>query len=182
MSDSDDPLHGSDLPPAVPVGDLHEGKHAAVNGPLVPPMPHPNLGDQRTGAEVAHAPTPLALQAQTIANDVRGLRKAADSLTHRTALLAAAVATAVVLAIAAFIVLYFQSVTTKQLTGQQTLINAQQHSLQVIQRRVLCPVLQLVISGDNPAARATYPGGTAAHDQLITAMLNGATALQCGAP
>lgn len=175
--DHKDPLRGSDLPPTapppVPVG---EGKHAVPTGPLVTPNNTPTApvqapDDPLTAAEFAHPPTPLALQARTLANDVVGLRKAADRLRRIVGWLIAATTTAIILAVVAVIILYFQSVTTKQLADQQTQINAQQRNADVIRRQALCPVFDLVLAA-----------GPGAYDTFFTAIANGATALRCDTP
>jgi hypothetical protein len=200
MMDDNDSLRGSDLPPvdptarrAVPVGEPW-GKHSVPpTGPLVgsdgvvPPVEP--AGDPRTESEFTHPPTPLALQAQTLANEVVALRTAATRLTKRTTrnetsiVIGAVGLTAdIILSIIVFILLHYQTVNADQLRAQQQQLTAQQQQADAVRRGALCPVYNLILAGRNNTSRANYPAGPAAYDTFFTAIANGATALHCGTP
>lgn len=195
-----DPLRGSDLPPVPPTvtppsptGDP-SGKHTLIHSPLVDPGGDPlpvaqQPDDPRTAAEFAHPPTPLALQAQTLANEVVTLREAANKLTKRTTrnevsivIGAVGLAADIILSVIVFVLLHHQAVNADQLRAQQNQITAQQAQAETVRRDALCPVYNLILAGRNNTTRANYPAGPAAYDTFFTAISNGANALQCGHP
>ena len=194
MMDDNDPLRGSDLPPvppttrpAVPVGEPR-GKHSVPpTGPLIGPdgvaLPVEPDGDPRTES------VPLALQAQTLANEVVALRTAATRLTKRTTrnetsivIGAVGLVADIILSIIVFVLLHHQAVNADQLRGQQQQLTAQQQQADAVRHGALCPVYNLILAGRNNTSRANYPAGPAAYDTFFTAIANGATALHCGTP
>lgn len=195
MMDDNDPLRGADLPPvpptartAVPVGEPR-GKHAVPpTGPLVgPQVKQPD--DPRTESEFAHPPTPLELQARTLANEVTALRTVATKLTKRTArnevsivIGAVGLVADIILSVIVFALLHSQAVTTDQLRAQQQQITAQQQQSDAVRHVAVCPVYNLILAGRSNTARANYAAGPVAYDAFLTAIANGATALRCDAP
>lgn len=153
-------------------------------GSSLPPVPP--IADSLTTTE-AHSPTPLSLQAQTLADEVIGLRKAADALSTRTtrhgwalALTTVGLVIDVGLSIFAFVILHTQSATAAQLQTQQHQIISQQAQTENTRRIVLCPLFTVFLAGDTPQARAAYPQGVTAYDHAVTVIKTGATQLKCG--
>ena len=190
-TNDDDPLRGTDLPPVPPTARpaVPVGKHSVPAGPLVDPVGDPLPLTQQTAAEFAHPPTPLEVQAQTLADEVVALRTAATRLAKRIArnetsiiIGALGLVADIVLSIIVVVLLHSQAVNADQLRAQQNQLTAQQQQADAVRRGALCPVYNLILAGRNNTSRANYPAGPAAYDTFFTAISNGANALQCGHP
>lgn len=182
MMNDDDPLRGSDLPPVPPTARpaVPVGKHSVPAG---------TPGDPRTAAEFAHPPKPLALQAQTLADEVVALRTAATTLTQRTArnetsiiIGAVGLIADIILSVIVFVLLHNQAVSADQLRAQQNQLTVQQAQTETVRHDAICPVYNLVLAGRSATARANYAAGPAAYDTFLNTISNGAAALRCSTP
>ena len=178
-----DPLRGSDLPPAplatYPNAPLDGEKRVARD--LGPPVtPDGTIASTAPSGQLLDAPAVvgtaagLAEQAQNLADEVKALRLAADSLAKRarrnewtTQLTALGLVLDIALSIFAFVLLNNQSASNARL-------EASIHES--------CTLYGFIISSYRETARQASPLGPDAYDQFYRAMQTSADHLNCGIP